>query len=113
MTKMQVARRLKTLPGRYPMTQNQMIKRYKTKFVRKGERHGKTVYDGPSLAKARNAAAYALGYGDIRSAYEYTATTQDGEEGVFYCRRKEAHRDDFDVAIITRADEGKPVLELV
>jgi hypothetical protein len=75
---------------------------YTTEFVQVGDRFGELVYQGKSRSKARKAAAAALGYKDIRSAYEYTSTTQDGNDGVFYCRRKEAHRGDFDCAIITQ-----------
>lgn len=87
-----------TRPGKKKM------KTYSTEFVRNGRSSGDVVYEGPSKAKARKAAADALGYRDIRSAYEYTSTTREGDEGVFYCRRKESHREDFDAAIITQQE---------
>ena len=77
------------------------MKTYCVTFIKTGQRHGRTIYTGESRAQARKAAADALGYRDLRSAYDYTSTTQDGEDGVFYCRRKESRGEDFDVAIIT------------
>lgn len=51
------------------------MKQHCVTFIKKGQRHGRTLYTGESRAQARKAAAEALGYRDIRSAYEYTGTT--------------------------------------
>ena len=64
---------------------------------------GKTLYSGPSHAAAKKAAAEALGYRRIESAYSYTSQNQHGEDGVFFCRRRDAASDDYDAVCIVRS----------
>lgn len=75
---------------------------YTATFTREGSRIGRTIYSGPSHAAAKRAAAEALGYRRIESAYSYASTNQHGEDGVFYCRRPDAGGEDFDVVCVVR-----------
>ncbi len=70
------------------------------RFTREGRTNGTNIYEGDSLAEAKRAAAKALGYKDIRSAYSYTSSNQYQEEALFFCRRRDSYRDDFDVVEI-------------
>lgn len=75
-------------------------KMFETYCIKKGENARRTLYEGPSPAAAKRAAARWLGYKRVASAYTYTSPTSDGHYGVFYCRRRDAARNDFDVAVI-------------
>jgi hypothetical protein len=74
-------------------------------FVASGERRKQELYRGPSAAAAKRACAARLGYRAIQSAYSYTSTTDQGEEGEFFCRRPESHSEEFDVAVILGSPE--------
>jgi diketogulonate reductase-like aldo/keto reductase len=64
---------------------------------------GKTLYSGPSHAAAKKAAAEALGYRRIESAYSYKAESKHGEDGVFFCRRRDADNEDYDAVCIVKS----------
>lgn len=84
---------------------------YTVSFARRGSLTSRILYTGPSKTEARRSAADALGYRDLRSAYEYTGDTKDGDQGVFYCRRKEAAKEDYDVAIIVAQAQADSVAD--
>lgn len=74
---------------------------YTVKFCRQGRGYlSETLYTGPSRGEAGRAAAKALGYSRISSAYTYTAPTREGDDAVFYCRKADASKEDFDVVYI-------------
>jgi hypothetical protein len=87
------------------MSTYNFIAMYAVHFVRKGQRHYSRTVECASYAQAKRVAAEMLSYRDIRSAYSYTSQTKDGDDAEFFCRRKDSHDEDFDCAIIVRADQ--------
>jgi len=73
---------------------------YTVTYTKRGEKYPSEVETVPTMGQARKVAARMLGYRDIRSAFEYTATTSAGAEGIFYCRRGRAGQDIFDIVCI-------------
>lgn len=75
---------------------------YTVRFSKEGRGYlSEKLYEGSSRGAAGRAAAQALGYKRITSAFTYTGTTRNGLEAVFYCRKPDASKLDFDVAYIT------------